>query len=278
MNYLAVSSCLGIAFVAAPASARSVLAADPPALARIVTAEGTNPLTVTLKVAIGALFNGSDVDVLTPTGKVTAKMTFPPNLDMLMKGDEVKGIRLQLQRPMPVANGLLAETGKYADYATAQKALPTGAPAPPPVAAAAPAARPSAAACPYTAAELTTALGIKLEEGRGRETPFPGGTGLSCTYGEVRGFRSVFLNQIVMPATPAARAEFEKRFAGKMEPVTGDPDLAKWQVDQGDLTGVTLHYLRQDHQVEFRVSGVPMKDLSAVQQMRARVLKLRRLP
>lgn len=278
MNHLALASCLGIALAVAPVFSRSVSASEPAALARIVAAEGTNPVTVTLKVDIGALFNGSDVDVLTPTGKVTARMSFPPNIDMLMKGDEVKGVRLQLQRPIAVANGLLAEAGKYADYAAAQKVLPKGSPPATPVTTVAPSGATSANACPYTAAELTTALGIKMEEGRGRETPFAGGTGLSCTYGEIRGFRSVVVNQIVMPTTPSMRAEFEKRFAGKMEPVAGDPDLAKWQVDQGDLTGVTLHYLRKDRQVEFRVMGVPMKDLSAVQQMRAKVLKLRRLP
>lgn len=49
----------------------------------------------------------------------------------------------------------------------------------------------------------------------------------------------------------ASRSEWEKRLAGRLEPISGDPDGAKWQVAQGDVTGVTLHYLRNDRYVEF---------------------------
>jgi hypothetical protein len=65
--------------------------------------------------------------------------------------------------------------------------------------------------------------------------------------------------------------------AGRLELIANDPDGAGWQVDQGDLTDVTLHYWRGMKQVEFRVSGVNRKDAAAVADMRRRVLSLRRL-
>jgi hypothetical protein len=178
----------------------------------------------------------------------------------------------------------LAPVGKFANLAAAQKAIGGGAAVtasaetPAPAKAAANPFKESAAACPYTAAELSAALGVPFLEGRGTEYSFATGKSLSCQYTPARGFVHVAVNRQVMTAgdPKVNRASLERMLAGKVEPVAGDPDGAKWQVGQGDLTNVTLHYFRGNTGTEIRVSGVNMKDAAAVAAMRAKVLKLRR--
>jgi hypothetical protein len=64
--------------------------------------------------------------------------------------------------------------------------------------------------------------------------------------------------------------------AGRLEPIAGDADGAAWQVGQGDLTDITLHYWRGNTGTEVRVSGVDQKNAAAVSAMRRNVLTLRR--
>lgn len=49
-------------------------------------------------------------------------------------------------------------------------------------------------------------------------------------------------------------------------------------MNQGDLTQVALTYVRGIARTQIRVSGVNQKDKAAVDAMRAKVLKLRRVP
>jgi hypothetical protein len=254
---------------------------DPAPLARIVAAQGTNPVTVTLKVEVGVLFGGSEVDVLTPTGTVKATLVFPPNIDMVLRGDEVKGVTLRLTKPAGITGGLVSEPGRFANHAAALRALPQAAPpAPPPPPAASAASGGTVDACPYSPAELTAAFGVPFDDGKGTTRQISGGTSLHCTYVERQGSRSVILNQLVMAPAQlrASRSEWEKRLAGRLEPIVGDPDDAKWQVAQGDLTGITIHYLRSDRQVEFRLMGPGVTQGAAVAQWRTKVLSIRRLP
>lgn len=137
--------------------------------------------------------------------------------------------------------------------------------------------QPSREACGFTAQELEAALGVKLEAGRGSEMAFPGGKQFTCTY-RAHGSVSVLLTQMRMD-NPQIAADAHDRFkAGSMELIVGDPDKARWQLGQGDLTAVTLHYQRSGTDVQVRVQGVDVKNRNAVEAMRARVLKLRRLP
>jgi len=46
----------------------------------------------------------------------------------------------------------------------------------------------------------------------------------------------------------------------------------------GDLTGITLGYLRSNAEIEVRVNDVDMKNAAAVLAMRVRGLAIRRLP
>ncbi len=252
---------------------------DPGAVARILSVQSTSPLVVTLKVDVGYFYNGVDLDVFSPKGKTAAKPTFPKNIDMLMTGDSIPGVTLVLARPLDLAGGVVAERGRYPDVASAQRSMPI---APSKAANAAPAASapPTAQMCPYTPKELGAALGITLETGKGREMKFGGGGRYTCTYGEARGIRSVLTTQTVMSAADWAysKSTWDKQKAGSFEAIAKDPDGARWQVNQGDLTGVTLVYLRNKSESEVRVMGVDMKNTAAVKAMRDRVLSLRRIP
>lgn len=256
------------------------------ALARIVAVEKTQGTTteVTLNVESGAFYNDTEVELLAPNFKLLARLKLPSGIDMLMKGDEVKRVTLVLREAKPVA-GFIAEPGKFANHEAAQKALTekttpiVGKPA------SKSAAQPALAqttACPYSSQELSAALGLKLDEGKGNATPFSGGVSYSCSFGGINDFSTVYINQIVMPheVLVASEKEFGKRLAGNLTYIPSDPDFARWQTDQGDLTGVVLHYLRNGVQVEIRVmpGASFMKDRAKVEAMKARVLKFRRLP
>ncbi|MEK7728407.1 MAG: hypothetical protein AAB354_08330 [candidate division KSB1 bacterium] len=60
------------------------------ALARVVAVEKASGTTVeiTLKVEAGAFYGDTEVELLAPKFKLSAKLKLPSGLDMLMKGDE----------------------------------------------------------------------------------------------------------------------------------------------------------------------------------------------
>jgi hypothetical protein len=275
MSRFFVSAAVLVSLIYVPASTAQQ---DPAAVARILAVESTTPLRVTLKVDVGPLFNGTEFDVFSPKGKTTAKAAFPKYVDMMLQGDSVKGVTLQLAKPLDVTGGVVAERGRFADLASAQRSVPKAAM---PVAKAEVAAAPSTTApCPYTPKELSAAVGITLEAGKGRETKFAGGGRYTCTYSEARGIRSVMTTQTVMSAADWAysKSTWDKQKAGSFEAIPKDPDGGRWQINQGDLTGVTLLYLRNNSESEVRVNGVDMKNAAAVKAMRDRVLSLRRIP
>ena len=139
-------------------------------------------------------------------------------------------------------------------------------------------APPRVAACPYTAAELGTALGFAVADGvPGREDPYPGGRVLHCRY-EAKGAGAfpVSLNLVVMDDANSKDTSYLKMMAGRMEPIAGDPDGAMFQADQGDLTNATLHYLRRGVLVETRVWVGP-KD-PKFSALRDKIATLRRVP
>ncbi len=241
-------------------------------LARVVSVDGA---TVTLEILAGSVVNGDELAVLTPEGVSMAKVKTPSTIDLMLTGDKVKGVTLEGARV--AAGAMLAKKGRFTTFAAAQAAGPG---APPSAAAPAPSGiKESTAACVFTQAELSQTLGFKVGPGKGTEIPFSGGTSQSCQWSEEKGSRGVALNRTIMtigdPATN--RTQQQKRLAGRLEPIAGDADWAGWQVDQGDLTGVTLHYFRGNTATEVRVSGVNLKDAAAVSAMRRGVLKLKRL-
>lgn len=243
--------------------------------ARVVSVEGD---TVTLQVVAGSIVNGDDLEVFTPTGKSSGKVITPAGIDLLLTGDTVKGV--QLKGAKVAAGAIAANRGAFESYARASAAAGSGA-APAPPAPSAPVLKDSQTGCVFTAAEVQTALGFKVKPGKGTEIPFPGGTSFSCQYApeDKKELRSLTVNRLVTttgdPVTISR--ESRKRLAGRLEPVPNDADQAAWQVDQGDLTDVTLHFVRGKATTELRVFGVNQKDAAAVAAMRKRVLMLRRV-
>jgi hypothetical protein len=231
-----------------------------------------------IQVVKGSFYSDSSIEMLGPSGRMDATLALPQGVDMLMKGDTVK-VTLVTRGAFPLADALVAAKGAFADYAAALKAAGAAAPAPPVPPAAAPVRAATPPACPYTAAELSAALGIDVNEGAAAAPmPFVGGTMLSCQYRAKRpGAPWLSFNQTVMDDPAQARPdEYFKRMAGTMQPVPNDPDKAMWQGDQGDLTNATLHYARNGVLVQARVSIGPKDPL--FQTMRERLARLRRVP
>lgn len=253
--------------------AQAALDAHPPKfLGRVVSVEGK---TVTLEVLLGNLGPEEDLDVFTPRGQSVGTVKFPSDIGLMSKGDKVRGVSLAGASVEPGA--LVADRGRFASLAGVKAALPGEAAT---KAAEKPAGglRESTAGCLFSPAELANTLGFPVGSGRGTETSFSGGTSYSCTWGEEKGGRAVSLSRMVLTSGDAAAnwEQYKKMLAGRLEPVAGDGDQAVWQVDQGDLTAVSLHYFRGNIATSVRVSGVDMKDPKAVAAMRQRVLKLRR--
>ena len=140
------------------------------------------------------------------------------------------------------------------------------------------ASAPRVAACPYTAAEVSTALGFEVKDGApGRESSFGGGRTTSCRYEAKRPASPLFtVNLVIMDDANSKDTTFLKFAAGKMVPISGDTDGAMWQTDQGDVTNATLWYLRRGVTVEARVWVNPRDP--TFDDVRARLAKLRRIP
>ncbi|MBL8920075.1 MAG: hypothetical protein JNJ54_14515 [Myxococcaceae bacterium] len=250
-------------------AAQAAVAAFPPkTLARVVSVEGA---TVTLEAVVGSLTNGMALDLVTAEGASPVTVTLPSNLDLVLKGDRVKGVTIAGGRV--TAGAIVADRARFTTLAEASGVA--GPPAPPP-SAAAPGLVPNPAACVFAPAELKAALGFEVGAGEGTEATFSTGTRLSCLYKGSTG--GVWVNRTVMSTgAPATNAESSRKLlAGRLEPIAGDADGAAWQVGQGDNTDVTLHYWRGNTGTEVRVSGVDQKNRAAVSAMRRNVLKLRR--
>lgn len=130
-------------------------------------------------------------------------------------------------------------------------------------------------ACAYSAAELTTTLGLTLAEGNGTSTPFPGGAMGSCEYAAKGGKVGVSLSHTTS-ATPAAARAVAGGLQGQAIP--GDPDGAIWVAVVGDTSRVSLSYVRGSTHTEISLVGVNARDESSVAPLKAKLLKLRRLP
>lgn len=253
-----------------------VLATEPSGtVARVVSVEGA---TVTLEVLSGSVVTGDALELFNETGKVNATVTAPRGIDLMLAGDRVPGVTLSVPAP---AGSLLGERGLFSSLAAISARVPSGAraAAPPPPSPAPPELRPSPRACAYSDAELTRALGFRVNAGTGTELAAGAdATSFSCTWKEASGVRSVILNRTVVTSADPRHAlgSTPRVLAGRLEPIAGDADGAAWQVEQGDLTGVTLHYVRGNAATELRVMGVDVKKPAVVRALRARVLALPR--
>ena len=249
----------------------AALAQNPPrTLARIVAVAGGK---ATLEVVVGSVV-ADTFDLLTPTGVTKVQLRLPPGIDLMMKGDR---LAVTIEGGTPVVGAVVVDRGRFANLAAASAPLPGGAPVAPPAPASS-GLRPSTAGCVFSPAEVQAALGFAVEAGTGTELGFNGGQSLTCTWRGPTGTHSLLVNQTIMTSGTAATntAAHKRNLAGRLELIAGDVDGAGWQVDQGDVTDVTLHYWRGNTATEVRVTGVNQKNAADVAAMRKKVLKLRR--
>jgi len=247
------------------------------AVGRVLHVDRTagSTVEVELETVNGSFFSNDDLELFTPAGKVGAKLKLPPTIDMLMKGDKVK-VTLELARPFSADGGLLAPKGTFDNHAALARTLGSGPPPSPSPSSPAP-PRITVPSCPFTPAELKGALGLAYSDGSASpDVPFVGGVMKSCQYRGADLKTPGLTVTLTVMNDPTQTTGWRSRLAGKTTPVPGDADGALWQVDQGDLTNPTLHYVRNGVIAQLRL-GVGPKDprFTAWQQKLARV---RRVP
>ena len=136
-------------------------------------------------------------------------------------------------------------------------------------------------ACRFTAAQLGQALGAQVSEGKpGLSMPLGGATLQDCRY-QVKSGKAGFtlmLKTTVYTRSVTPAQHFES-LAGRLVAVPNDPDGARWQEGQGDLTSPALHYFRKGTGVELRILGTYYEGMKATEaEFKAWQKKLAALP
>ncbi len=134
-------------------------------------------------------------------------------------------------------------------------------------------------ACPFSAADISKALGVPVQEGKpGLEFSAAGMVMRDCRYASK--------NFSVMVKTshysnPAAAKDATKMLADKLRAIPNDPDGAVIQEGQGDLTDPAVFYVRNGVAVELRVLGIYYKDLKSkdadLRDMQTKLAAVKRL-
>ncbi len=128
-------------------------------------------------------------------------------------------------------------------------------------------------ACPYTAAELSAAVGVPVDEGTGQETADSKGKRLYCYY--AAGQVSIQLYQHVRNS-PADANERRKMFSG--EAIANDPDSATWLQSEEGTTFIALGYFRHSTKTELLIDGLDIQQEAVTKPAKEKLLKLRRVP
>lgn len=134
--------------------------------------------------------------------------------------------------------------------------------------------------CPFTPAELQSALGVSFSEGKaGPPLSASTVTMHSCRY-ESKGYTVRVESQVYQNAADAKKAA--SIGAGKMVPIPNDPDGAAYQEGQGDNTDPAVHYSRGNVAMHLRIMGIYYKDSRSKPKellaIREKLAKLRRVP
>lgn len=134
--------------------------------------------------------------------------------------------------------------------------------------------------CPFTPAELQTALGVSFAEGKA-DPPLSAGslTRQSCRY-DSKNYTVLVQAQVYQNVADAKKANMIA--AGKLVPIPNDPDGATYQEGQGDNTDPALNYVRGNVAMHVRIMGIYYKDSRSKKQdliaIRQKLAKLRRVP
>ncbi|MBL8517386.1 MAG: hypothetical protein JNM76_10520 [Betaproteobacteria bacterium] len=134
--------------------------------------------------------------------------------------------------------------------------------------------------CPFSAAELQTALGAKFTDGKANP-PLSAGTLTmhTCRY-ESKNYSVQVQSQVYQNPADAKKATMIA--AGKLVPIPNDPDGAAYQEGQGDNTDPSVHYSRGNVAINLRILGIYYKDSASKKAellaTREKLAKLRRVP
>jgi|JRYK01.1.fsa_nt_gb hypothetical protein len=118
-------------------------------------------------------------------------------------------------------------------------------------------------ACPLNAAQIGPALGVAVLEAKpGLRLDMGGSTLQDCRY-KLKLDRREFT--LMLKTTTYNRSvdpqQHYQALAGRLTPVPNDPDQARLQEGQGDLTSPAVHYFRRGVGVELRLLGTYYQDL-----------------
>lgn len=133
-------------------------------------------------------------------------------------------------------------------------------------------------ACPFSAAEIESALGIKYRWMPPAETSADGARTLVCRGIGDGNDSYLFINQYVLdPKTPNLKTRLSARLRAelaKSEPVPGDPDGALFQ-PAGEIASYRLGYVRGHVMTTLTIMSPPKAVSSGLKD---RMLKLKRVP
>lgn len=133
----------------------------------------------------------------------------------------------------------------------------------------------SLAPCPFTAAEIESALELRVEESQAADMTFPDGRDVGCSYVMKKSSTVLSVRQTWDPANNGSQTA-TKRAGYRFRRIAGDPDAAVWQLgekdkDRGD---VSLIYSRGKVKTKVMVYGGTFRN----SDMQPKLLKLKRVP
>lgn len=124
--------------------------------------------------------------------------------------------------------------------------------------------------CPFTPAEIESALGVSVEDGQAADMSFPGGRDVGCLYA-VKGSDTVLS---VRQTWDAANQGAVKLAEGGLQAIPGDPDGAQWKAGGKDKPSVGLIYARGKVRTRVLIYGDTVRE----SDMQPRLLRLKRVP
>jgi len=124
--------------------------------------------------------------------------------------------------------------------------------------------------CPFTPAEIESALGVSVEEGQAADMSFPGGRDVGCLYA-VKDSDTVLSVRQTWDAANQASAKLAE---GGLQAIPGDPDGARWKAGGKGKPTVGLIYARGKVRTRVLIYGDTVRE----SDMQPRLLRLKRVP
>mgnify|MGYP001589451744 CR=1 FL=1 len=139
--------------------------------------------------------------------------------------------------------------------------------------------------CPFTAAEVEEALGLVVDLAEVSDVTFPSGRDVGCYYTFKDSLTVLAVRQIWDPSgteilAPAVRKEAPPHpgpgghGGGRVEPIPGDPDGARWEHGPEGEPDISLSYGRRHASTKIIAYGTTFRNAD----MQPKLLRLKRVP